>query len=141
MFAVELTQTAFEPGVFGLTEVARAGMRAVLSEAGRQVIDYLRSLTGEMRPPVEAGGAMRPAHPGHWADVTGALAAGYDFRVEDTNDGVQLVLLNDVGYAVFLEAHDGFFVLKGVADAGGPVSQAMRSVVSEIMPGWEVRNA
>jgi hypothetical protein len=141
MFAVELTKPVFEPGVFELSDMARAGMRAVLSEVGRQVIDYLRSLTSEMRPPVQAGGAMRAAHPGHWADVTGALAAGYSFKVEDVENGVQLVLLNDVGYAAFLEAHDGFFVLKGVADEGGPVSLAVRTVVPEIMPGWEVRNA
>jgi hypothetical protein len=141
VFAVELSKPVFDPGMFELSASDRAQMRAVLSAVGEKVVEYLRSLTSEMRPPARAGGAERAAHPGHWADVTGELARGYRWRLEDTFDGVQLILENDVGYAAYLEAHDGFFVLRGVADAGGPVSKAMQEVVSQLAPGWEVRNA
>ena len=44
---------------------------------GAETVAYLRSLTNEMRPPARKGEAPRQAHPGHWADVTGQLAASY----------------------------------------------------------------
>jgi hypothetical protein len=139
MFAVELTKPVFEEGTFDLSEAQRVGMRVVLSEVGERVVAYLQSLTSEMRPPTRAGGAERAAHPGHWADVTGLLASNYKWRVEDTASGVQLVLENDTPYAIYLEEHDGFFVLRGVADAGGPVDRAMREVVPDVMPDWDIR--
>jgi hypothetical protein len=141
MLAVELSRPVFDGSTFDLSDEQRAGMRAVLSEVGERVVAYLQSLTNEMRPPTRAGGAERAAHPGHWADVTGLLASNYRWRVEDTAGGVQLVLENDTPYAIYLEEHDGFFVLRGVAEAGGPVERAMQEVVLDVMPDWEVRFA
>jgi hypothetical protein len=141
MFAIEITAPVFPADSFELSDVQRAEMHEVLSEVGRRVVAYLRSLTNEMRPPIRTGGATRAAHPGHWADVTGRLAAGYEWRVDDTPTGAQLLLFNEVEYAAYLEAHDGFFVLRGVADPGGPVEIAMREAVPQVVPGWEVRNA
>jgi hypothetical protein len=141
VIALELTKPVFPVGTFELQEADRVRMRRLLAIVGQQVVDYLQSLTEEMRPPVRAGGAQRAAHPGHWADVTGELARNYRWHIEDTTTGVRLVLSNETPYAVFLEAHDGFFVLSGVADEGGPVQKAMREVMPQVAPGWEVRYA
>lgn len=52
-----------------------------LEGAGWEIINFLTSYTGEMRPPVKAGEGMRAAHPGSWSDVTRNLANAYRFRV------------------------------------------------------------
>lgn len=52
-----------------------------LEAAGQEERTFLRSSTGESRPPVRAGEGPRRAHPGHWADVTTNLRAGYQYRV------------------------------------------------------------
>lgn len=113
-------------------------VEALLEVTGREVVAYLRSLTGETRPAVRPGQPSRRAHPGHWADVTGILSNSYDFRVERDGEGVSLILLNSAEYAAELEVRDGYFVLKGVTDPGGPVEQALREVLPRIAPGWEV---
>jgi hypothetical protein len=137
----------------------------VAEAVGALTIAYLRSLTNEMRPPIGAQrrmgllglgrgqqgpreaieymsrgkGGPRPAHPGHWADVTGQLALSYSYEVRRTFGGIELVLKNNAEYAMALEAHDGYFVLTGVTEPGGPAEQALRRAVAEIAPGWEFR--
>jgi hypothetical protein len=135
----------------------------ILDLVGLRTVEFLRSLTNSMQPPVgrktyrtktgrkrfgaegarkfrPGQGNPRPAHPGGWADVTGALAAGYQYTVEITTDGAELILANPVEYAAALEARDGYFVLSGVADPGGPVEQEIRRLVAQLAPEWEVRD-
>lgn len=52
-----------------------------LDGAGYEIIDFLKSLTGQMRPPVRKGQGPRKAHPGGWADVTRNLANAYRHAV------------------------------------------------------------
>lgn len=57
-------------------------VRQALDAAGLQEVDWLRSKTDQMRPPAKAGGPMRPAHPGGWADVKGLLANSLEHAVD-----------------------------------------------------------
>lgn len=111
----------------------------IMERVGYETIAYLRSLTNEMRPPARVGGNSRRAHPGHWADVTSQLANSYTFEVESSDTEVRLILRNDAEHAIYVEAMDGFFVLSGVADPNGPVEQALRRIVPQVAPGWQVR--
>jgi hypothetical protein len=115
-------------------------IQLMLEAVGAEVIAYLRSLTAEMRPPTRPGEGERSAHPGHWADVTGNLSNAYGWRVESTGDGYTLVLFNTMDYAVYLEAKEGFFVLRGITDNDGPVEQAIRNAAARIAPEWRVVN-
>jgi hypothetical protein len=126
--------------VAALEEDALRKLELILEAVGASTIAYLRSLTSEMRPPARGKDEYRRAHPGHWADVTGQLANSYSYEVERRGDDeVVLILRNDAEHAIYLEAREGFFVLSGVADPGGPVEQAIRRVVPIVAPGWEVR--
>lgn len=49
----------------------------------------------------------------------------------------ELVFLNDMEYAAYLEAMDGFFVLSGVTEPGGPIDRALRAAISAV-PGFEL---
>jgi len=113
-------------------------VRQLLNAVGLKTVAYLRSQTSERRPPVRAGGNERPAHPGHWADISGQLAASYDKDVQETPGGYRLVMTNSAEYAAALEARDGFFVLSGVTDPGGPLEVALRQAVATIAPEWTV---
>ena len=124
---------------------AHAKMYLVAEAIGVETIAYLRSLTSEMRPPARVPGTktvtgVRRAHPGHWADVTGQLAASYDHEVQRIGRSeVVLSLMNHAEYAAHLERRDGYYVLSGVTDPGGPVEQALIRAVQKHAPGWEVR--
>ncbi|HYC31116.1 MAG TPA: hypothetical protein VEB59_02450 [Gemmatimonadales bacterium] len=115
-----------------------AKLELVLQQVGQETIDYLRSLTDEMRPPARAGEPQRQAHPGHWADVTSQLANSYRWEVQRTGDSLRLRLANDAEHAVYLEQRDGFFVLSGVTEPGGPVETALRAVVARLAPEMTV---
>lgn len=134
---------AAEPDVVSAIEALQADatdkIEVILQLVGAQTIAYLRSLTEEIRPPAFRGGPMRRAHPGHWADVTGELAREYSWEVERPGDDVVLVLRNDSGHAVWVEIREGFFVLSGVAEPGGPVEAALKAVIPRVAPGWVVR--
>lgn len=110
----------------------------VLDAIGFQTIAHLRSLTDVLRPPAKTGEPWRRAHPGGWADVTSMLAASYTHRVERTTDGVRLVLANTAGYAIYLEARDGYWVLSGAIERGGYVDRVLRSVIADVAPNWDV---
>jgi hypothetical protein len=73
-------------------------------------------------------GSSRLAHPGHWADITGQLAASYAFDVRATERGAILRLSNSAAYAKYLENHEGFWVLSGAVERGGPVDQVIATV-------------
>jgi hypothetical protein len=113
-------------------------VRLVASAVGAETVAFLRSLTSEMRPPARSGGQLRPAHPGHWADVTGDLARAYAWELQLDGETIVLALMNSMAYAATLEARDGYFVLSGVADPGGPVEEALRRAVEKVAPDWRV---
>lgn len=131
-------------------------VRVLLEMVGTEVISHLRSLTSEMRPPARIPGTARTtkrgkkkparktgprrAHPGHWADITGALANAYTHEVvQDPAGGYALVLRNGMEYAAALDARDGYFVLRGVTDRGGPVHIALERALKIAAPGWTVQ--
>lgn len=106
---------------------------------GEETKTYLRSLTAEMRPPARKGEGSRRAHPGHWADVRGTLANSYGFDTYKSRKGTgaTLFLYNTAEYAVYLDVKEGFFVLRGVDEQGGPVEEIVRRVAPQF--GWKVR--
>lgn len=57
-------------------------VQMALDAAGFEGINWHRSYTGKLRPPVRAGEGGRQAHPSplNWADRTGLLKAGYTHR-------------------------------------------------------------
>lgn len=112
-------------------------VEALANLIGASTIAYLQSYTDEMRPPIHKGDPQRLAHPGHWGDVTTNLKKGYRYAVERVGGQVQLTLANDVEYAATLEQREGFWVLTGVADPGGPVEQAILQAAGEV--GLEVQ--
>lgn len=113
-------------------------IRMLLEAIAIETIAYLRSLTTEMRPPAKPGEPSRFAHPGGWADVTGQLANSYGWAVRKAGIAWELELRNDAGHAIYLEEREGYFVLRGVTEPGGPVEQALRAVIARIAPDWEV---
>lgn len=141
MFTSAFSDVDFRESFAALTIPVEKKIEFVLREVGIETIAYLRKLTGELRPPwPSAGGPNRPAHPGHWADRTGNLANAYGWEVSPLPDGFVLALYNTMEYAVYLEAHDGFFVLSGVTERGGPVEKAVREAIATIAPEWTVIN-
>ena len=46
-------------------------------------VNWLRSYTSNMRPPVTVGGAMRRAHPGGWADINKFLNRSYRYNINN----------------------------------------------------------
>lgn len=142
-------------------EVARK-LLMTMDQVGWEVIGYLRSLTDEIRPPARPGEPSRRAHPGGWADVTSNLANAYRFELyaggelvrwstegpNATREGsipaspqfpLELRFLNGMEYAAYLEARDGFWIIREITEAGGPVRRAMRTVLAAIDPDAEIR--
>jgi hypothetical protein len=112
--------------------------RGLLDRAGFETVAMLRRLIGVMRPPAHAGGGMRQARLGGWADVTGNLAASYGHDVNHGADSVELELRNTMEYARHLDQRDGYFVLSGVTEAGGPLEQAIERTLPAIDPEWRL---
>lgn len=111
---------------------------AVMDFIGIRTIEHLRSFTTETAPPIRPGDPPRRRHPGYWADRTGQLAAGYRYTVTRSGRGAVLTLENPVEHGVTLEAREGYFVLSGVADKGGPVEAALRAAIAALAPGWDL---
>ena len=140
MLSLQVNSDGFAQAIRALrvSEMERAKM--VLDSAGIDTVAFLRSLTTEMRPPVRSSEGPRQAHPGHWADITGNLAGAYDARAILIAGGAMLILSNSMEYAGILEKRDGFFVLRGVTDPGGPLEQELRAAIARIAPSWRVVN-
>jgi hypothetical protein len=141
-------------------------MERIMYIIGSEVVAYLKSYTDETRPPVARGasalsrlqnrkdehrmarggagprffaeGGARPAHPGGWGDITHDLMAKYDYKVTRTPEGISLAIFNTSDHAVYVEAMDGFYVVRGVMDEDGPVIAALRRIISQVAPGWRV---
>lgn len=132
---------------------------------GLETVAYLQSYTDELRPPVRKGSSAlkrlqrkanafniannrrstfvpegeRPAHPGHWGDITHDLKNSYGFRVVRDTGSIQLVIFNTSGHAVYVEAMDGYFVLRGITDPDGPLFQKLRAILARVAPDWRVQ--
>lgn len=59
--------------------------------------------------------------------VQGAIPARVRFPLE-------LRFLNGMEYAAYLEARDGYWVLREITGKGGPVAKALRTVIRRIAP-------
>lgn len=159
----ELGDLEFSPEMFqGLEGSAAEKATMILEAVGIQTVAFLRSLTEKMQPAVggeqlveftTADGRQvsftayegsdeqeRAAHPGGWADVSGDLARAYAWTVTKEQGGSTLTLSNHMEYAAALEARDGYFVLKGVMDPGGPVEMALREIIRQVAPDWELQS-
>ena len=140
-------------------------LRLAMEQVGQETVDYLKSLVepAEWRPALarsrRTGNLYQPsfigprransriqlegprrAHPGHWADRSGQLALSYSYEVTADANGVSLAIRNTAEYAFWVEVHDGFFVVSGVMDEGGPVDVAFRAIVARLFPDWRVIN-
>jgi len=105
----------------------------VLNRVGSRVVDILRSYTGERNK------RGREKHPGGWGDKTFKLRDSFFYEVQHERPGLWLLIIgNTAPHAHLVEAVDGIFVVRGVAEPGGPVDQALRQAVSEIAPEWVV---
>ena len=140
MLELQVERPDFAAAIRALAIQASDKAAMVLESAGIDTIAFLRSLTEEMRPPVRSGQGERQAHPGHWADVTGQLVNSYAWAVASdiSSRDVVLILSNGAEYAAALEKRDGYYVLKDVAEPGGPLEQAIRRAVAVIAPEWRV---
>lgn len=114
-------------------------LRKICDFVGIRTIELLRSYTGKMRPPIRPGEPARKARYGNWADDSGNLARAYAYEIEQTPTSISIVFSNAMEYAAALDVKEGFFVLRGVADSGGPVEQMLRRAIAEIAPDMELR--
>jgi hypothetical protein len=123
-----------EPVIVSIKRQVMVDTKRVLEAVGEEVVQYLRSMTSEVRPPARVGGPERLAHPGHWADDSGDLARGYSWQVVTAGFRMQLIFRNGVKYAAYLELMEGFFVLTGIEEPGGPIDQAFTKVLPVVAP-------
>lgn len=103
----------------------------VLDEVGALTVAFLRSYTAEKNR------AGRPKHPGGWADRTFKLRDSYFWEVQREPGHWVLLIGNTAPHAHLVEA-DGMFVVRGIAEPGGPVETALRQAVQELAPDWVV---
>lgn len=100
-------------------QMSDAQIEEALEAIGEQVVEWLRSYTGETRTGLRKGDPDRKAHPGKWADVRGpdaegSLASSYGYRIEREGQNHVLVLYNDAEHAKWVERMDAYWVLEGV---------------------------
>ncbi len=105
----------------------------VLDYIGKEVVRFLRDYTTELRPDdpraVWSTGP-RPAHPGHWADITRDLRKKYAYEVVTVKEGEHLLVLkNQSEHAAYVEAMEGFYVIRGVLARGSPVHKALHQIM------------
>lgn len=155
-FELSIDREAFRTSLRALEVQETRKIELLLQSVGFETVAYLRSLTGgegeakgaearvsfRTRAGAQVSFAINrsgPAHPGGWRDITGNLANAYAFTVESHPDGATLVFTNHMEYAAALEARDGYWVLRGVTDPGGPLERKLREVLPRVAPGWEIR--
>lgn len=157
-FTLEVEESEFLEELADLEmEIARK-LLMTMDQVGWEVVAFLRSIGHGTRPPARPGEPSRSAHPGGWADVSSNLAGAYRYelyaggqlvRWSTTGDTPQqggaipsgmipfpleLRFLNGMEYAAALEARDGYWVIREITEAGGPVQRTMRTVVRRVDP-------
>lgn len=130
---LSIRKGSFEASRKKIREKQRAHVRQVLERVGALTVEFLQSFTGETK------GRGRRMHPGRWADRSGNLSRGYGFQVLEDADSFILRIQNTAKHAHLIEARDGLFVVRGAAEPGGPVQEALRRAVRELGLDWEVR--
>lgn len=139
MIEIEIDISGLELDEAAIVAETLDDLEAIAEMVGVETIAELRRLTDEMRPPIKAGGKWRRAHIGHWADRRGTLALSYSYEVVRGPDVVTVILRNTAEYAIYLELHDGYWVLSGATEDGGPAEVALRAAVSRVRPDWDFR--
>ena len=92
----------------------------VLEKTAQEAANYAKSLTSATQFPARKGEGLRKAHPGGWADDTGALATSIQAgNVKITRSdvsvefGVMVSIDGSMEYAEVLDERDGYSVLGG----------------------------
>jgi hypothetical protein len=123
MFTLTASQPDWQKAVQEIALTTEAKARFILESVGPDVVAQLEALTEQKRG---------------WISRSGELAGSYAFEVKPFRGGAMLILRVDADHAIYLEARDGFFVLNGVMDRGGPVETALREVCARIAPEFTV---
>ena len=105
----------------------------ILHLVGERTVEHLRSYTGEQNR------RGRPLHPGGWADRTYRLRESFYSKVRKEDGALVLEIGNTAPHAHLVEARDGMFVVRGVAEPGGPVRRGLAKAVAELAPDWVVK--
>jgi hypothetical protein len=117
--APRIRRGVYDDMVTKVTNETRGKVARAYDRTGDRTVKALQDYTGEMRPPVRAGDPPRPAHPGHWADISFDLRDNYGYVVVNNRLGVRLRVWNKSDHAIYLEHREGYFVLTGVFEDGG----------------------
>lgn len=131
-------------------------VHAVLEFVRKDVLYFLKSYTDVQRPPryqrkfvLKEGlyrvkvpnsdrTGWRPAHPGGWADISGDLKKRYYTDLQLVNGAWRLAVGNRSEHAAYVEAMDGFFVVSGVLEPGGPVARSIRRALTALGVSWRI---
>lgn len=138
----------FSPRVVGVPKVIaelkitiEQKMMAVMDAVGAETITYLQTDLPGRSPPHKSNPPAGPFKPGGWRSITDELAESYGYEVGPIKNGVRLTLRNTADFAIYLEFRDGFFVLRGVTDPGGPVPEALIKACAKVAPEFKVLRA
>lgn len=127
LLSIRTKPADFEAAIRALAPDTEARLLRVLDAVGAATVEWLASRTTE-----ERGWVTRRLTPK-------VLAESYSYTVARLEQGgARLTLANTDFTSVFLEAWDGFFVLSGVLDPGGPVEQKLIEVCADIAPEFVV---
>ena len=118
MLKVKVRQPNWKQAIESLVPTTIGTVVTVLDEVGKEMVDWLESLTE-----AERGWIARRGGAG--------LAGGYRYAVAKTETGARLVIRNTVFYSIILEQRDGLFVLSGIMDPGGKVEQKLVEVCAK----------
>lgn len=110
----------------------------VLHIASELLLKYVKSYTNQLAPPDSQHRNVRHTHPGGWADVSHDLQDKYFSSVQLEGNAWTMTIGNNSAHAVYVEARDGFLVVHGLTEVGGPVEQAIRRAARLANKGWKV---
>ena len=103
-----------------------------VAASGVDVMNFAKSHTSEMRPPVREGEGERAAHPGRWADDTGELIGTHTSEYLKMYKHIHRVFLRtNMEYDEALEQMDGFSVLDYLIE-GGHATKFVEARLKEI---------
>ncbi len=116
---------------------AESAVLGGLDAAGFELVEFARSPTEQMRPPVRKGEGNRAATPGHWATDTGLLANSFGHEATmETDELAVLELSNTAEYAEALESLEDYWVLSGL-EAGGHAQESIERNVNAALDAYK----
>lgn len=136
MFTLSARQPDWQQAIKYLAITTEAKVAKVMDSVGSETIKYLQSFIALSHPPGRP--RVGPFHPGGWRDQSKSLSEGYNYTVTPVRGGTRLAIRNDDQEASYLEHRNGFFVVGGVTDPGGPVETALVAAAAVIAPEWVV---